>query len=50
MKLNSKQLNLLSVSLTVFYDQVCKTGTTTQMKDDILELSKLVSKERNELY
>ena len=43
MELNFKQLNLLSIALTVFYDEVCKTGTTPGMKKDLMELSKLVS-------
>lgn len=45
MKLNFKQLNLLSISLTRFYDEVCKTGITPGMKQDIMELSKLVNDE-----
>ncbi len=45
MELTSKQLNLLSIALTVFYDEVCKTGTTPGMKKDIMELSKLVNDE-----
>jgi len=45
MELNFKQLNLLSIALTVFYDEVCKTGTTQKMKDNIMELSKLVNGE-----
>jgi len=42
---NFKQLNLLSIALTMFYDEVCKTGTTPGMKKDIMELSKLVNDE-----
>lgn len=49
MKLNFKQLNLLSVALTVFYDEVCKTGTTPGMKKDIMELAKLVNDEFSEV-
>jgi hypothetical protein len=45
MELNFKQLNLLSIALTNFYDEVCKTGTTPGMKKDIMELSKLVNDE-----
>ena len=45
MELTFKQLNLLSIALTVFYDEVCKTGTTPGMKKDIMELSKLVNDE-----
>jgi hypothetical protein len=43
MELTARQLNLLSIALTVFYDEVCKTGTTPRMKKDLMELSKLVS-------
>lgn len=49
MKLNFKQLNLLSIALTVFYDEVCKTGTTPGMKKDIMELAKLVNDEFSEV-
>ena len=45
MNLTSQQLNLMSLALTVFYDEVCKTGTTQKMKDNIMELSKLVNGE-----
>jgi hypothetical protein len=45
MELNFRQLNLLSIALTMFYDEVCKTGTTPGMKEDIMELSKLVNDE-----
>jgi hypothetical protein len=45
MKLTSQQLNLMSVALTVFYDEVCRTGTTQQMKDNIMELGQIVMKE-----
>jgi hypothetical protein len=45
MELTTRQLNILTISLTNFYDEVCKTGTTPEMKQDIMELSKLVSNE-----
>lgn len=45
MELNFRQLNLLSIALTNFYDEVCKTGTTPEMKKDIMELAKLVNDE-----
>jgi hypothetical protein len=45
MELTAQQLNLMSVALTVFYDEVCKTGTTQQMKDNIMELGQIVMKE-----
>jgi len=45
MELSTQQLNILTVALTMFYDEVCKTGTTEQMKDDILDLSRKVSEE-----
>jgi hypothetical protein len=45
MELTARQLNLLSIALTVFYDEVCKTGTTPRIKKDLMELSKLVNDE-----
>ena len=45
MNLTTRQLNILTIALTNFYDEVCKTGTTPEMKQDIMELSKLVSNE-----
>ncbi len=45
MNLTQRQLNILTVALTNFYDEVCKTGTTPEMKQDIMELSKLVNDE-----
>jgi hypothetical protein len=45
MELTARQLNLLSIALTIFYDEVCKTGTTPRMKKDLMELSKLVNDE-----
>jgi hypothetical protein len=41
-ELNTKQVSILSVALTVFYDEVCKTGTTQDMKDEIIKLSDLI--------
>ena len=49
MELTSQQLNLMSVALTVFYDEVCKTGTTKKMKDNIMELGQIVMKEYMEV-
>jgi hypothetical protein len=43
MTFTDRQKALLSVALTVFYDQVCKDGTTDKMKQEILELSNLVA-------
>ena len=45
MELSTRQLNILTVALTMFHDEVCKTGTTQQMKDDIQDLSRKVSEE-----
>ena len=45
MQVSTRELNILTVALTMFYDEVCKTGTTQQMKDDISSLSKKVSEE-----
>ncbi len=45
MNLTQRQLNILTVALTNFYDEVCKTGTTPEMKQDIMELHKLVNDE-----
>jgi hypothetical protein len=45
MELNFKQLNLLTVALTLFYDEVCKTGTTPEMKQRITELCQIVQDE-----
>ena len=45
MNLTKRQLNILTVSLTNFYDEVCKTGTTPEMKQDIMGLCKLVNDE-----
>jgi hypothetical protein len=43
MNFTDRQKALLSVALTVWYDQVCKDGTTDKMKQEILELSKLIA-------
>ena len=45
MELTTRQLNIISISLTNFYDEVCKTGTTPEMKQDIMELCKMVNDE-----
>ena len=45
MNLTKRQLNILTVALTNFYDEVCKTGTTHEMKQDIMGLCKLVNDE-----
>lgn len=46
MNFTPRQISLLSIALTMFYDQVCKDGTTQQMKDEILELSDLIVKSK----
>lgn len=45
MNLTTRQLNILSISLTMFYDEVAKDGSSAKMKEDIMELSKLVNDE-----
>jgi hypothetical protein len=45
MEVTTRELNILTIALTMFYDEVCKTGTTEQMKADIKTLSKKVSEE-----
>jgi hypothetical protein len=42
MNFTDRQKELLSVALTVWYDKVCKDGTTDKMKQEIQELSKLI--------
>jgi len=50
MNLTKRQLNILTVSLTNFYDEVCKKGTTPEMKQDIMELAKLVNDEYSKSF
>jgi hypothetical protein len=45
MELTTKQLNLITISLTMFYDEVAKDGSSAKMKQDIKELHKLVNGE-----
>jgi hypothetical protein len=45
MELTTRQLNILSISLTMFYDEVAKDGSSAKMKEDIMELSQLVNDE-----
>jgi hypothetical protein len=45
MELTTRQLNILSIALTNFYDEVARTGASAEMKQDVMELSKLVSNE-----
>ena len=45
MNLTQRQLNILSISLTMFYDEVAKDGSSAKMKQDIKELHKLVNDE-----
>jgi hypothetical protein len=44
MELTDRQRALLSVALTSLYDQMCKDGTTPEMKKEIQELSNLIVK------
>ena len=50
MNLTKRQLNILTVALTNFYDEVCKTGTTPEMKQDIEELCKMVNNEYDKCF
>jgi hypothetical protein len=50
MELTTRQLNILTISLTNFYDEVCKTGTTPEMKQDIMELCKMVNNEYDKSF
>jgi hypothetical protein len=46
MELTTRQLNILSIALTNLYDGVAKDGRSSpKMKEDIMDLSKLVSNE-----
>ena len=45
MELTTRQLNILTIALTNFYDEVAKDKGSVKMKEDIMELSKLVSNE-----
>jgi len=45
MELTTRQLNIISISLTNFYDEVAKSKGSDKMKQDIMELSKLVNDE-----
>ena len=44
MNLTYRQLILLTVATTLFYDEVAKTSTP-EMKQEIMELSKLIQDE-----
>jgi hypothetical protein len=50
MNLTQRQLNILTIALTNFYDEVCKTGTTPEMKQDIMELCKMVNNEYDKSF
>jgi hypothetical protein len=50
MNLTQRQLNILTISLTNFYDEVCKTGTTPEMKQDIIKLCKMVNNEYDKSF
>jgi len=45
MELTTGQLNILTIALTNFYDEVAKDGSSAKMKEDIMELQKLVNDE-----
>jgi hypothetical protein len=44
MTLTYRQLILLTIATTLFYDEVAKTSTP-EMKQEIMELSKLIQEE-----
>lgn len=44
MELTYRQLILLTIATTLFYDEVAKTSTP-EMKREIMELSKLIQEE-----
>ena len=41
MNLTKRQLTLLTISITLFYDEVAKTSTP-EMKQELMELSQIV--------
>jgi hypothetical protein len=45
MNLTTRQLNILTIALTNFYDEVAKSKGNDKMKQEIMELSKLLSNE-----
>ena len=45
MNLTTRQLNILTIALTNFYDEVAKDKSSVKMKEDIMELSQLVNNE-----
>ena len=45
MELTTRQLNILTIALTNFYDEVAKDKGSDKIKQDIMELSKLVNDE-----
>ncbi len=45
MNLTTRQLNILTIALTNFYDEVAKDKGSDKMKQDIMELFKLVNDE-----
>ena len=45
MELTTKQLNLITISLTMFYDEVAKDRSSAKMKQDIMGLCKMVNDE-----
>jgi hypothetical protein len=42
MNLTTRQLNILTIALTNFYDEVAKDKGSAKMKEDIMELSQIV--------
>lgn len=48
LNLTQRQVTILGLALTVFYDEIAKTGRGQQMKDDIMEFSRYIQKQHNE--
>ena len=45
LNLTQRQVTILGLALTVFYDEIAKTGRGQQMKDDIMEFSRYIQKQ-----
>jgi len=45
LNLTERQITILGIALTNLYDEIAKSGGGKQMRDDIMELSKLVNDE-----
>lgn len=45
LNLTQRQVTILGLALTVFYDEITKSGEGQQMKDDIMEFSRYIQKQ-----